>query len=192
MTHENGNANGHVHRKSWIRRHKIITGLAIVIVLIFVSVVAGSAGSNSDPSQHAVSSGKPTANAKTMPSNTPPDTPELKVARVRFVISGNVPSSEFGEVDITYGINRDSHDVTFSNGFSGTHVYSMRFDGTAQYYSIDSTFTSQGHLKCRIVAVGPNVTPLTVSHGSASGNGGDCSAQAAPNDNKGSSWSDEQ
>jgi hypothetical protein len=185
--------NGH-RRKGWIRRHKFLTAFGVIIALIAASAIAAS-GSSNDPNHHSVSApsvSPASTKASAKASTAPISTPSLKVTHVTFVITGNVPAGQFSEVDISYGSNRDTHDVTINNGYFGRHVYRVRFDGNAQYYALDASFTSAGHLSCKIVATGPNVTPLTVSHGSASGNSGDCSAQAAPNDSKGSSWDDEQ
>jgi hypothetical protein len=114
--------------------------------------------------------------------------------RVVFVITGQVPASEFGEVDVTYGSDSDNHDVTLPS-LNGTVRYTVPFDGSAQYYALSVTFTSAGHMTCKIVVKGPYPdVPLTVSHGSASGgdNGGLCSAQAAPNNSTGTSWQNEE
>jgi len=97
------------------------------------------------------------------------------------------------EVDINYGSNSDTHDVTVSS-LNGTLIYSLPFNGNAQYYAADVTFTSPGSVSCKIIAAGPGVQPLTVSSGTATGgsNGSLCSAQTTPNDSQGNSWQNEQ
>ena len=87
-----------------------------------------------------------TSAAATSPSVQPTN-------RVVFVITGRVPASEFGEVDVTYGSDSDNHDVTLPS-LNGTVRYTVPFDGSAQYYAPSVTFTSAGHMTCKIVVKG--------------------------------------
>jgi hypothetical protein len=68
---------------------------------------------------------------------------------------------------------------------------SVPFDGTADYYAIDAQLQGGGSITCKIVVTGPGDAPLTVSHGAASGDYNICSAQAAPEDSTGLTWTNE-
>jgi hypothetical protein len=170
------------------KRHPLrwVAGIAATITaLIIVAVIAGTSSPNQRNGSPAVS--KPAA-----PAASPSPSP-LAVNRVEFVIVGNVSSSEFGQVDISYGSDSNTHDVTLGS-LSGRVKYAMPFDPNAQFYSLDVTFTSPGSVTCKIIALG--AAPgnlLTASRGSASGgsNGALCSAQAAPDNSQGTSWTDE-
>jgi hypothetical protein len=108
------------------------------------------------------------------------------------VISGYAPSDPACDggcgPDVHYGSDSSTHNVQ-PDQINGTVTYTVPFDGSAQYYSMDvNTTTSDSRLTCKIVAVGPAPdVPLTVSSGS-----GICSAQAAPQDASGESWQNEQ
>jgi hypothetical protein len=171
----------------------IIAGIVILAIvgLAFLGQSAKKTGSGNSTAPLAASQKTPSP-APSPPPVTP--SPSIQPAnRVAFVITGNIPASGFGEVDINYGSDSDTHDVTLP-ALSGRVKYVVKFDPTAQYYSLDVTFTSAGNVQCKIVALGPSPDiPLTVSHGSASGgsNGGLCTAQAAPNNSNGESWQNE-
>jgi hypothetical protein len=177
-------------KRHWVRW----TVLGAVAILILVIGLAAAFGSRSNPRR--APSNSPAAVAPPPPATQAAvPSPSVQPAnRVVFVITGQVPASEFGEVDVTYGSDSDNHDVTLP-GLNGTVRYVVQFDGSVQYYALDVTFTSAGQVSCKIVVKGPYPdVPLTVSHGSASGgnNGGDCSAQAAPNNSTGTSWQNEE
>lgn len=181
-------------KRSWPRRHKVLTALGALAVIIVASGIAGAVGggggTNPGPGPYVT----PPGTAFTpSPVVATPDAPQPDVTGVEFVVTGNVPASDFGEVSITWGSDSDSHDVTLSS-LNGRRVFHMAFNGAAQYYDIDATFTSSGHLTCKIIPTGPDVQPQAVSKGSATGDssGGDCSAQAAPENTQGTQWQNEQ
>lgn len=166
----------------------ILGGVGAVIVASVVAAILTSSSTQSSPGGHranvapasslAASSAAPVA---TTPSAVPPQT-------IEFVITGDVPTGEFDEVDITYGSDTDSHQVTL-NSLHGSVKYTVPFDASAEFYSVDVTIDG-GQVACSIIATAPADNPLTVSHGSATGQNV-CSAQAAPEDN-GLNWSNEQ
>lgn len=119
----------------------------------------------------------------------------VPITKVKFVISGYAPGDpECGGgcgPDISYGSDTDTHDVQ-PDSINGTVTYTVPFDPSASYYSVNvSTSTSSSHLTCKIVAVGPSPdAPTTVAKGSETGQA-ECSAQAAPSDETGESWTEE-
>lgn len=170
----------------------IFAAVMAVIVIIVIAGIAGGNGNNSNKSP-SVSAASPAATpaATSAPAPAPTVVPVTKIA---FVITGNVPASDFGELDITYGSDSDNHDVTVPS-ISGTLRYVVPFNSAAEYYDLSVSFTSAGSIKCKIVAIGPAPdTPLVVSHATATGgsNGSLCDAQAAPDNPDGTSWEDEQ
>jgi hypothetical protein len=178
-------------RKSWPRRHKILTTLAAATGTIFaVGVVAGVAGSGtSQPGQHQAQAA-PASSSATTPAATPAAAPQLHVTRVKFIVTGT------GNPSITYGSDADNRDGNGTAGLLGDgnplpwHA-SMRFRSDAQYYSMDAQLEGSGDIKCKLVVTGPGIAPLTVATGHASGGYSICSVQAAPNDTSGSSWQNE-
>lgn len=133
-------------------------------------------------------------NAGYCPGDDPSPT-LVPVTKVEFVVSGYAPNAGCGSScgpTVDYGSNSDTHDVQLSS-LNGTVTYSMPFDPDAQFYSLNAQLSGGGHVTCKIVAIGPSPdVPTTVSHGSASGGSAICSAQAAPDDPGGSSWTNEQ
>lgn len=177
-------------RKSWPRRHKILTGLgaagALVITFGVIGAVAGSPSPSSTPKTPAPA----TSTAPATPTAAAAAAPVLKVTRVRFIVTGT------GDPSITYGSDADNRDGGGTIGMLGDgnalpwHA-SMRFRGDAQYYSLDAQLEGGGDIHCKIVVSGPNINTMTVSSGHASGGENICSVQAAPNDASGSSWQNE-
>jgi hypothetical protein len=122
------------------------------------------------------------SNPRWAPSNSPaaaapphPVTPAVvphpsaqSANHVDFVITGQVPAGEVGEVDVTYGSGSGNHDVTPPT-LNGTARYMVPSDGLTQYYVLDVTFTSAGQVSCKSVVKPYSDVPLIVSHGSASG-----------------------
>lgn len=168
--------------------------LSLIGTIILVLIVVGITGSNK-PKNATPATSPFTPYSQTYAPTTAAPSPTIQPAtKVEFVISGNVAGSQFGGLDITYGSDSNTHDVSIP-ALDGRLKYVMHFDGSAQYYSIDVLFSSAGNVSCKIVVLGPYPdVPLTVSKGSSSAgnNGGDCSAQAAPNNSNGTSWDNEQ
>jgi hypothetical protein len=168
-------------------------GTILGITVISVIASAGSPAVKPLPTHSAA----PAPAAPSAPEPSAPAQPAEQATKVTFVIKGNVPASEFGTVDITYGSNSDTHNVTLPS-LAGEVTYSVPFDKNAQYYSADATFSGQGQATVKIVVSGTSMNPTTVAKGSASatdnGTGmasGLASAQAAPNDSTGVSWMQE-
>jgi hypothetical protein len=195
------------------KRHRIRNTLGILAALIIGIIIAANAASGgSDPQARdsgtgIVSGGSSTpysgSNAAPSPTANSGDTnaqaavPAAPVARakhVKFVITGYAPGGDYNTVDITYGSNNDTHDVSLPS-LIGKAVYSVPFHPGAEYYSVDATYTGAGHLKVKIVITGTAMNPTTVSHGQGSGSGSwsdvMASAQAAPNNASGTQWMDE-
>lgn len=177
------------------KRHRIrntfLATAGVFILLIVIVVIAGIAGSSNSGSSRSssvaagsASSPSTQASAASAPSSPAPHTP----TEVEFVVTGNVPASQFGSVDITYGSDSASHNVTVPS-LDGTVTYKVPFDSSAEYYALNVNIDG-GSASCQIITTGPGDNPLTVSHGSASGQA-ECSAQAAP-ENGGLSWDNEQ
>jgi hypothetical protein len=184
-------------RKSWPRRHKILTTLAGIAVLgTALGIVGGTTGGGQPSGQRALpvltpnpTGSQPNPDVST-PAYTPAAAPVLHVTRVHFIVTGT------GDPSITYGSDADNRDGGGTAGFMGDGNAlpwraSMRFRGDAQYYSMDAQLEGSGNIHCKIVVTGPGVQTLTVSSGHASGGYSICSVQAAPSDSRGSSWQNE-
>jgi hypothetical protein len=171
---------------------RIATAIGIVGIATIIGILAGC----TPPHSHSVSglTGHSVSAPSSSPAAAPAPSPTLVPPnRVRFVITGSVAASEFGGVDINYGSDADTHDRTLPS-LNGRVTYTVPFDPSAQYYSVDVDWSSAGSVTCKIVVLGPAPdAPLTVSRGSGDGgnNGAICSAQAAPNDSTGMSWQNE-
>ena len=182
------------------KRHRARNGFLIGLAALG-AVIAGisAAGGGSSPSQPAAPASSPPAAAPASPAPAAaPAQPAEQARKVTFVVTGNVPASQFGSVDITYGSDSATHDVTFPNLDSQGATFSMPFDPSAQYYSVQANFTGSGTAKVKIIVSGRSMHPTVVAHGSASATdngtgmaGGLASAQAAPNDSTGVSWTQE-
>lgn len=179
------------------RRGKFIRRVLAVALGVFIALVAiiAIASSGSGPRTHTVQPA-PSASAAA-PAESAPAQPAQQATNVTFVIKGNVPASEFGTVDITYGSDSDTHNVTLPS-LAGKVTYSVPFDANAQYYSVDANFSGQGQATVKIVVSGTGMNPTTVAKGSATATddgtgmaGGLASAQAAPEDGTGVSWMQE-
>lgn len=177
------------------KRHRVrnifLAIAGVFILLIVIVVIAGIAGSGNSGSSHSstvaagsASAAATQASAASAPSSPAPHTP----TEVEFIVAGSVPAQAYGNVDIDYGSDSDSHQVTV-NDIDGTLTYKVPFDASAEFYSLNVNFQG-GNVSCKIVATGPGDNPLVVSHGTASGNA-ICSAQAAP-ENNGLNWENEQ
>lgn len=178
-------------RKSWPRRHKIMTTLGVLLVIIVGSSVGASLGSktpSAGPGPVPVITG--TISSPSAAAPVAASSPPLSASTVTFVVTG------WGNPSINYGSDSDSRSGggtlgQLSDGNATPWSRSMKFDPTAQYYVIDAQLEGQGDISCKIVVTGPNITPLTVASGHASGGSNICSAQAAPQDPQGSSWQKE-
>jgi hypothetical protein len=180
-------------RKRHLLRWFLTSSATLIVLIIVIATLASS------PSQHPAAAGTtaPAAPAAA-PATSAPATPAAPAPAsptyVEFVVTGHVPASEFGQVDISFGSNTATHDKTLP-AMDGRRVYRMKFDGSAEYYSLNVDFTSAGSVSCAIIAGGPGDQPLTVAHGSADSagdnSGGLCSAQAAPTDSSGLHWQSE-
>jgi hypothetical protein len=145
---------------------------------------AGVSPSANSPSQ------APASQAAAAPATAPSlQTP----TKVEFIVSGYAPGDGYGNgPTVDYGSDGSTHEAQPAS-ISGTLTYSIPFDPSAQYYSLNAQLTGSGQLSCKIVVTGPYPDkPLTVSSGNASGGYSICSAQAAPTDSTGLNWQNEQ
>jgi hypothetical protein len=182
------------------RRGKFIRRVAATAlgVIIAVWVISALASSGTSPRTHKVAQAPASSAPAAQPSQ--PAAPPEQAKKVTFIIKGNVPASEFGEVDITYGSDTVTHDITLPNLDAQGVTVSMPYDPSALYYAGDAVFTSAGSATVQIVISGQSMNPTVVAKGSATstdngsgtgGSGGDARAQAAPNDQAGTNWSQE-
>ena len=186
-------------RKTHKVRNTLLSIAAVFAVLAAIGAVAGG-GSKTAASQPAAptaaastppaSAAAAQAPASTAPAPSPTPVPPTKVT---FTITGYAPGDGYGNgPTINYGSDGNTHEVDPAS-IDGTLTYTMPYDGTASYYSLNAQLAGSGHLSCKIVVTGPYPdAPLTVSHGSADGGYSICSAQAAPSDPSGLNWQDEQ
>ena len=149
------------------------------------SAIGGQVFTSENAPAMPKASALPAATATPSPATAPP-------TRVRFVVTGYAPDG----ADITFGSDSDSRTPPGSLGFDGSGTAipwrgSLRFDGSARYYSLNAQLNGSGDIRCKIVVTGPGDAPLTVSHGHASGGYNICSAQAAPSDPSGLNWQNE-
>lgn len=172
---------------NFVRNHKIFSGIAGVVIVFIVVLIAVGAATAKPVTTNKVSAGSAQP-AASQPAYTPSAAPTPPPTEVEFIITGHVPAQQYGNVDINYGSDSDSHEVQL-NDLDGTLTYKVPFDSNAEYYSVDVDIDG-GQAPAEIVVTGPGLQPLTVSHGSATGNN-IASAQAAP-ENGGLSWDNEQ
>jgi len=132
-----------------------------------------------------------TASSSPSAAVTQPASPK-PVVRVHFIVTGT------GLPSITYGSDSDNRSPSGGLGVLGDGNQlpwraSMKFDPSAQYYSLNAQLEGDGSISCKIVVTaGASYTKITVSHGHASGGYNICSAQAAPTDTTGLNWQNEQ
>jgi hypothetical protein len=122
----------------------------------------------------------PLASPSASASNTP-----APATKVEFIVSGTAPDG----IDITYGPSGSN--LSGPSTLDGTATMSVPFDGSADYYALNAQLQGGGSVTCKIVVTGPGDNPLTVSSGAASGGYNICSAQAAPEDSSGLTWTNE-
>lgn len=184
------------------KRHRARNVLAIigslVLLLIIVAVATGGhSNTNTSSSANASSSGSggsPAPASQAAAAPTPSPTPTLQPpTQVEFIVSGYAPGDGYGSgPTVDYGSDSDTHEAQPAS-IDGTLTYSVPYDPSAQYYSVNAQLTGSGNLSCKIVVTGPYPDkPLTVSSGSASGGYSICSAQAAPTDPSGLTWNNEE
>lgn len=168
-------------RKSWPRRHKVLTGTGALAVVI-IAVVATNSGHKASPS--AASGAVAVAASASAPSAPAPSSSgPAPATRIEFIVSGSAPDG----IDITYGPS--GSDLSGPSSLDGTAKMSVPFDASADYYALSAQLQGGGDITCKIVATGPGDAPLTVSSGAASGSYNICSAQATSGD--GISWQNE-
>ena len=133
----------------------------------------------------------PAASASPSAAVTQPASPK-PVVRVHFIVTGT------GLPSIMYGSDSDNRSPPGRLGPLGDGNQlpwraSMKFDPSAQFYSLNAQLEGGGDISCKIVVTaGPSYTKITVSHGHASGGYNICSAQAAPTDSTGLNWQNEE
>jgi len=180
------------------RHHYIrwtLAGLgALILAVVVISVAAGGSGTKNSATpvntSTAATWGSAPATQAAVPAVATP-TPTVNLAtKVTFVVTGT------GDPSITYGTDSDNRDgggtigeLGDGNALPWTH--SLPFNGTALYYFMNAQLQGSGDISCKIVVTGPGDTPLTVATGHASGNYNICSAQAAPENTDGTSWTKE-
>lgn len=190
------------------KRHttrNVLLSVGALVAAIIVIAVSESGGTTSSTGASAASSGiasgvnsaETAAQNCTAPGGTwngtscqapapsPSNTPAAPT-KVEFIVSGTAPDG----IDITYG--PDGSQLSGPSTLDGTATMSVPFDGSANYYAIDAQLQGDGSITCKIVVTGPGDSPLTVSSGAASGSYNICSAQAAPTDSTGLSWTNEE
>lgn len=164
-------------RKSWPARHKVLTGIIALIILIIAGSAAAAGGSHkASPAAASASAPAPSAPA---PSSSGP----APATKVEFLVSGSAPDG----INITYGPSGSN--LSGPSTLDGTATMSVPFDASAEYYALSAQLQGDGDITCKIVATGPGDVPLTVSHGAASGGYNICSAQATSSD--GVNWQNE-
>lgn len=184
------------------KRHRLrnilltIGGLAVVLIVVLVAVAIAVGSNPAGPATSSVATttaATPSSAAPASQSAAAPS-PSLKTpTKVEFIISGDAPGDGYGNgPTIDYGSSSSTHEAD-PGRISGTLTYSVPFDPSAEYYSVNASLAGSGHITCKIVVTGPYPDkPLTVSSGDASGGYSECMAQAAPSDSSGLSWQDEQ
>ena len=181
-------------RKTHTIRNTLLGVGAALVVLVAVSVAAGG-GKTPKPAAAAATSTPTASTAAQAPASSAPDPSPTAVAptTVKFIISGYAPGDGYGSgPTISYGSDSSTHEADPAD-IDGTLTYSVPFDPSATYYTLNAQLIGSGHLSCKIVVTGPYPdVPTTVSKGTAAGGYSTCSAQAAPSDPNGLSWQDEQ
>jgi hypothetical protein len=191
-------------RKRHRVRNTILAGLGVITAIVIASSAASSGSSH--PAAHDSGIGTVSGGSTSAPASgggstdgqaaapAPAQAPVEQAKHVKFVITGYAPGGDYNTVDISYGSNNDNHDVTLPS-LTGKVVYSVPFDSSADYYSVDASYMGTGHLAVKIVITGHSMNPTTVSHGHGSGAGeySDvmASAQASANNPQGTQWMDE-
>lgn len=177
-------------------------GLGVLGAGVFIGAMGCSRAASPSITASPAASQSPVATQAPVPTTqaptvfTPAAPTAVPITKVEFIISGYAPGDPAcgggcGPT-IEYGSDSDTHNLQ-PDEINGTVTYTVPFDPNASYYAINvNTTTSSSHLTCKIVAIGPSPdAPTTVSSGSETGSG-ICSAQAAPADSTGESWTNEQ
>jgi len=184
-------------RKTHKVRNTLLSIAAALIALTAISIALGGghkpaaspAAASSTVDQAPLSNTTTTGPSPAAPAPSPTPAPPTKVT---FVISGYAPGDGYGNgPTINYGSDSSTHEADPAD-INGTLTYTMPFDPSAEYYSLNAQLIGTGHLSCKIVVTGPGDQPLTVSKGTAEGGYSVCSAQAAPSDPSGLNWQDER
>ena len=172
------------------RRNTLLALAAFITLALTIAACGKTAAPQPAPATTSAAAAAAQAPASPAPDPSPTLVPPTKVT---FTITGYAPGDGYGNgPTINYGSSSDEHQASPAS-IDGTLTYTMPYDGTASYYSLNAQLAGSGHLSCKIVVTGPYPdAPLTVSHGSASGGYSICSAQAAPSDPSGLNWQDEQ
>ena len=181
------------------RRHRVwrwVTGIAAALVILIVGgVILAVATAPAPQGTHSIGQAAPSPSG---PAGSPaaaaaPAAP-MHATRIKFVINGQIPASEFGTVDISYGSNNHTHDVSLTS-LAGKQVFTVRYNPDSEWYSADVSWSGPGKASVRMVVLSDSGEPLPVAHGDASATGtngyGDASVQASPNNRAGTSWQDE-
>ncbi len=170
------------------------TLLALAAFITLALTIAACGTKTAAPKPAAVTPPASAAAAQAPASSAPAPSPTpVPPTKVTFTVTGYAPGDGYGNgPTVNYGSSSDTREASLAS-IDGTLTYTMPYDGTAEYYSLNAQLAGSGHLTCKIVVTGPYPdAPLTVSHGSASGGYSVCSAQAAPSDPSGLNWQDEQ
>lgn len=149
------------------------------------SGIAGAVASADAAAQNCTASGGTWDGTSCQAATPSPSSTPASPTKVEFIVSGSAPDG----IDITYGPSGSNFEGPST--LDGTATMSVPFDGTADYYAIDAQLQGSGSITCKIVVTGPGDNPLTVSSGAASGSYNICSAQAAPEDSSGLTWTNE-
>lgn len=166
---------------SWVRRHKILTGLGVAVVLFVIGgafagggdgTPAASAGANAKPSAAASgSSSRATNSTKAAPREA------TGPRRIVFTVTGKAPRG----VDVTYGSDSDDRSGNTTTDADGMPTAklpwsrSLKLDDDVAYYMLSAQLAGGGDINCKLTIGGK-----TVAKGHASGEYNICSAQASP------------
>ena len=168
---------------------------------ITLAVITGaSIASQASPGSPDLTTGASTSPQHSQAGSSSPEASQAPAVqphatRVHFVITGQVPASVYGLVDISYGSTGDQHTVSLP-GLSGRVAYSMPYQPGADSYTCQALFTGQGHVKVKIIVTGKGMAPQLASvvtataKGTGGTAGGDAIAAAMPRDDRGLQWID--
>lgn len=146
-------------RRSWPARHKVLTGLGAVAIIIIIASIAAAAGK---PSKPTAAPNPPAANIAapvTQAANPDPVTPVAHSAAkakrqpqtVTYVVTGS-------DADVTYG--------PAGSDLSGSvPMHLTRPLGSPLYYSVTAQLQGGGSVSCKLEIDGRLISQSTASGG---------------------------
>jgi hypothetical protein len=171
---------------SWVRRHKILSGIGAAAVLFGIIGVFADSGDNGDNT--ATGSSATTSPPVAAPAHQPAKAPSAAAKpaeaaepasseRIVFSVTGRAPQG----VDVTYGSDSDSRSGNTRTGANGMPTAKLPFEGSLRvdedvaYYMLNAQLGGAGDITCKLIVGGK-----TIAKGHASGDYNICSAQASP------------